>query len=418
MKKIWIISDCEPLPCDDNPKLMRAGMLAEYLSKRDWKVTFWAPGYNHGKKENRFSETRIFQINENETLIALYSFTTYKKNTSPQRLFFYKNLYKEINKLASNREKPDLVFCSWPSIDFVDFSIRYGKKYNVPVIVDARDEWPDIFVRAFPKKIASVGKLGLIPMMKKSEKLFSQADVITSVQPAMLKWALRKAKRKNELDQYIYIGAEETNYSDEDVLESAMFWKKFGITSETWNICFYSGFSKNSADYFSIIEVVKRLSKKFPNLRLVLCGNGDAFSAVKEASKECDSIVLPGWCNGAQIQALLKMSKVGLYPMRNLPDFKDAIGNKFVGYLSEGLPILTSLEGYPKKYINHFKVGMTYIENDSSSCEKALEYLITHESERQDMAVRARQRFESDFDSHVVNRKFETLFNQCISKEK
>ena len=38
-KRAWIISDCEPLPVDDDPRLMRAGLLAEYLSQKGWKVT-------------------------------------------------------------------------------------------------------------------------------------------------------------------------------------------------------------------------------------------------------------------------------------------------------------------------------------------------------------------------------------------
>ena len=52
-KRIWLLQDGEPLPTDDNPRLMRTGTLAERLVEAGFDVTWWASSFQHSTKRYR-----------------------------------------------------------------------------------------------------------------------------------------------------------------------------------------------------------------------------------------------------------------------------------------------------------------------------------------------------------------------------
>ena len=126
-------------------------------------------------------------------------------------------------------------------------------------------------------------------------------------------------------------------------------------------------------------------------------------------------IVLPGWCNDLQLRTLLSIGNAGLYPFRN-STFRDALSNKFVGYLAAGLPVLTSLEGLSKTYVEENRVGTAYREGDAASFVRAVEEMISHPEQHEETAVRARKCFERDFSLAVVNTEFEQLIRDVLKE--
>ena len=126
-------------------------------------------------------------------------------------------------------------------------------------------------------------------------------------------------------------------------------------------------------------------------------------------------IVLPGWCNDLQLRTLLSIGNAGLYPFRNNP-FRDALSNKFVGYLAAGLPVLTSLQGLSKAYVEENGVGTAYQEGNAASFVSAVEEMISHPEQNVKMAKKARSCFERDFSLPVVNTQFETLIHDVLKE--
>lgn len=416
---IWLIKEGEPLPIEHNARLMRTGELAQYLSTHGHKVIWWSSSFMHGKKLYAVDRTKIFDVNKCEKLVLLHSPISYKRNVSVLRFVYHSVLAKMFRKMAKRFDKPDVIVCSWPIPQFAREAERFGRINNVPVILDVRDEWPDIFTRAFPQKAEGLAKIALLPLEFQARNLFRKARCLVAVQPAMLSWALNKAGRRlNALDQYIYIGvSDKKKYSEAELKGALSSWERLGVTSETWNICFYNTFSKTSADYYTIIDAVKALKPFYPNIRLIMGGAGDALDDVREYAAGDKAIVLPGWIDDIQIHSLLTISKVGVYPLFNLPDFRDAIGNKFVGYLSAGLPVLTPLEGQAKEYIEQYNVGIYYKERDVQSCANSIKKFLGDEHLRCNYSINARKRYEIDFEADVVNKKFETLIKKVKEKQ-
>ena len=393
--------------------LMRAGLLADYLSANGWKVIWWAPGFDHGKKADRFSETTEIEVNGNEKLIALFSPVTYRKNTSPRRILFYKRLAGELRKSFQKESLPDVIFCSWPTQTFAKEALDYGRKTGVPVILDVRDLWPDIFTRAFPESLQGPARLALKPSMNAAGKLFRRADSITAVTPGALSWGLNKAGRpQGPMDRVIYIGYENNELPEEELAAATDAWKAMGITGETFNFIYFGTFSNSTLDMETVIKAFSEVAEERPDVRLILIGAGDAEPRFRAAAEGSDKIIFPGWCSNVQIQSALKLSDVGLYPFRNLEDFRDAFGNKIIGYMAAGLPVMSSLEGFSRSYIEQYGIGRVYGEGSVPSAKEVMLSFLDNKEENRAMGLRGYERFREDFDMPVVNRKLEELLSE------
>lgn len=419
--KVWILKEGEPLPCDDNPRLMRMGMLAEYLAEKGHQVVWWSTTFIHGSKTYRCREQRELDIRENEKLVLLHSKVCYQKNVSLSRIRYHRILAKEFAKNTVRFEKPDIILCSYPTVQFAKEALKYGKKHNVPVILDARDLWPDIFTRAFPAKLEWLGKIGILPLQIQAKRAFRRADAITGVVPSILEWGLRKAGRPaNGYDRVIFIGYKPDQWENDAQRDEAMAeWRKYDVTPDTWNICFFGTMSNASVDMETCIQAVKEMSKEYPDIRLVLGGAGDGLERYKKKADGNKSIVFPGWLGKKQIQSMLELSKAGIYPVHNLMDCKDTFSNKLIGYMAGGLPVLSSLTGFSKTYIEKYDIGLTYEEGNPDSCRKAIEALYYHEQDRAVKAKNSYERFQKDFHSEIVNRQFEELMEElCGGRDK
>lgn len=414
--KIWLIKEGEPLPCDENSRLMRMGMLAEYLAENGHQVVWWSSTYIHGKKKYYCTYPKVMSIRKNEDLVLLHSKISYKKNVSLSRIAYHEQLGRAFAKNLDKFEKPDIILCSYPIIQFANEAIKYGKKNHVPVILDVRDLWPDIFVRAFPKRWERIANVALIPLKLQAKSVFSQADVIISLTKRGLEWGLKKAgRKKNSLDRVIYIGYKPDEWKDQDEHKIAVKeWEKYGVTCDTWNICFFSTLSNSGLDLKTAIEATKRLARKYPRIRLVIGGDGDGAAKYKEIASNDSRIVFPGWLGNTQIHSLMELSKIGIYPLRNLPDLHDTFSNKLVGYLSSGLPVASSLSGFSKEYIEKYDIGLCYDENDVDSCYRVIEQFYLDDEMRKRKARNAYHRFCIDFHSEVVNKQFEDLMLEIL----
>lgn len=414
--KIWILKEGEPLPCDEDPRLMRMGMLAEYLAKQGHQVVWWSTTFAHGSKTYRCMEQRELDIKENEKLILLHSKVSYQKNVSLSRIRYHNRLAREFVYNIKKYEKPDVILCSYPTVQFAKEALKYGKKNSIPVILDVRDLWPDIFDRAFPDKLKWLAHIALIPLQVQAKRTFRKADAIVGITPEHLRWGLKKAgRKKGYFDKVIYIGYKPDSWKNEEERAAAiMGWEKYGITDKTWNICFFSTLSKSSLDLETCIRAVIELTQKYPDIRLVVGGDGDGLTQYKKAASGNPNIIFSGWLGNTQIHGLMELSKIGLYPMRNLPDFKNSFTNKLVGYMASELAIISAPKGFSKSYIEKYDMGLVYEENDVKSCYKALEKMYLNEELRLRMAKNAYQRFQAEFHSDIVNNQFEDLMSELI----
>jgi len=412
---IWLIKAAEEVPTDKEQHLGRTGGLAEYLSKHGHHVVWWKSTFHHGKKVYLYDKNTEVNLNENWKLVCLHSKIAYKKNISVNRLIHYRLLAQGFVNYSTRYEVPDLIFCAWPTADFAEAAIAYGKKHNIPVVIDIRDFWPDIFERAFPKKMKPIAEIALIFMKKKAARIMRHAYSITGVTDDAVKWGCKYAGRvPAKRDRSFFIGSKKIDNPDELRSNLPDDWKEKGLDNSTWNICFLGSLRNSGLDLKTVIMAVKEMQKKYPDIRLAIAGEGDSRTELEAYAEGSDAIVFLGWQNETGMNTLMSISKCGAYCIENTEDFVNTFSNKAIQYLSLGVPILNSLKGYAKTLIMENGVGITYKEKDIKDCREKIETLYLDEKMREGMSRKALDLFSKRFDSEVVNHKIENYFYKII----
>ncbi len=114
------------------------------------------------------------------------------------------------------------------------------------------------------------------------------------------------------------------------------------------------------------------------------------------------------------------MGMLSLYPMKNLIDFKNSIGNKMVEYLSHGLPVLSCSEGYAGHFIREHKAGYLYKEGDVEDCIRNIEDCCRDSMDGcEERRKHIRTVFSENFEAERIHRRLEAyleeLAQQCLN---
>ena len=150
--RIWLIQRSEPTPHDNDGKqrLMRMGILSNQLSKKGHEVVWWTSTFDHYNRKHRFKEDQEVSVND-KYLIKYLKGCGYKNNVSLSRIIDNNLVAKRFkNKAKKALLKPDIILSSIPTAELSLEAVKFGKKNNIPVVLDIRDMWPDVFLDVLP----------------------------------------------------------------------------------------------------------------------------------------------------------------------------------------------------------------------------------------------------------------------------
>jgi glycosyltransferase involved in cell wall biosynthesis len=371
---IWLITIGEPLPTDDSKsRLLRTGILANLLVKNHHKVVWWTATFDHTKKQHRFIKDTSIDINDNFTIKLLHS-SGYKKNISLNRIIDHYQVANKFKEIAQSESQPDIILCSLPTLELSLVATEYGRENNIPVILDVRDLWPDIFLELAPKWGQWLAKLLLLPMFNTLRSACTQATAISGITPEFVDWGVNYASReRSKLDRDFPFGYSEITPTQKAIAAAEEFWDKQGIgqSNKEFIACFF-GTIGHQFELETVIEAARRLTKQSRPIRFVLCGSGENLAFYQDLASDCKNIIFPGWVGAAEIWTMMRMSSVGLAPYPNRKDFCASLPNKSIEYLSAGLPVVSSLKGTLESLLSNYNCGVTYVNDDAESLVAAL----------------------------------------------
>lgn len=385
---IWLLQSSEPMPIvNEGQRRLRTGMMAEELNKRKHNIIWFSNTFDHFQKKQLYNKDTTIKVTDNYSIYLLHAMG-YKRNISVSRIINHKIIAKKFAKIAKKMEKPDLIYVSFPTIDYAEEAVKYGKKYNVPVIVDIRDLWPDIFKHNLPKILGIIASPYINFMDYKTKKIMKNAFAINSISEAMLEWGLKKGNReKRKYDRYFYIGYDNNNRNITDVKEMNI------IDKSKFNISFFATIN-NQFDYERIIELAKALEKD-KEIIINICGDGPQLNELKEKVSNISNIKLLGWVGREELNYILQNSKLGLAPYKNTFDFQMSVSNKFAEYISYGLPVILFSEGYMKELLDNNECGVS-----SQDVSKLSEFILNIKNDKkryETMAKNAQNLYKENF---------------------
>lgn len=416
MKKItvWLVNEAENIPGDDNnPRLQRMGLLAYELAKYDVDIIWWHSTFNHNIKRFRSHEDVDEQLLPNMKLNLIHS-CGYRKNVCFRRLRHEYITAKKFYKRAGMENRPDIIVVATPTIASTYYATKYAHNNGIPVLVDARDLQPDVYLNPFKGFVRQVVCLGIKPIQHILSKSLKRATGIIGTTEPYLNWALNYAKReRNDNDRVFFVSYPDSGVKTSiDVSSRWLEYKK----KDSLVCCFFGQFGK-LVNFDVMLDAAERCMKNSISVIFLLCGQGELLEHYKKEKdlRNLDNVFFPGWVNKSDIADIGFISDVGLMAYRKDDNFEMQMPNKFSEYLSLGLAIMLQPTGIMKTVIEDNYCGVQY--NNSNELYSALKRLNDDRLLLETMKKNSRSLFEKSFSVEKVYKEY-SEYIICMSKEK
>ena len=259
---IWILTIGEPLPIAHSvsDRSHRSVFFGKLLAEQGNHVLLWTSCFDHFNK--KFYSENDIRIAYNDHLeLFLLNGGGYRKNISFSRFWDHLRIADKFKRYSESMAPPDIILSSLPSIELCSEAVSYGKRHRIPVVLDMRDMWPDIFIEYMPKLMQPFGKLIFSPLFKKAATACGSANAITGITEQFVEWGVQRGNRKRRpLDRSFPMGYLSDRSQIEKNTEADAFWDAQGILQDgkTFRICFF-GSLNNQFDLEPIFAAAEKL---------------------------------------------------------------------------------------------------------------------------------------------------------------
>lgn len=400
--KIWFIEIGEPLPVEKDARLFRYGLFTRELANRyGHDVTWWTSGFSHFKRQHVLREDTV--LKKDKVNLNIIKGIGYKSSVSFKRIRHQIDFASKLcRRLSENKNKPDILICSVPTIENAYCAVKTGRMFGVPVLIDIRDEWPDEFVDLAPKFLRPIAKLILFRYYRKMDFICKNATGLIAMSKRQHDYAFGFAKREFNKNDGIFPHGYPSQNHTELSFNDRQWWINRGV-DETKLICCFFGTIGNYFNLDTVFESAAALGKSIP-VQFVLCGSGQKFNYYLKQSEKADNIILPGFVDKKKISALMDMADIGLAPYAQ--GTKMSMPNKVFEYMAGGLPLVSSIKGEITQILKKYHCGITYDAGSTEQLTFVIQKLYDHPDLRKQMGKNAKKIFFERFTTEKIVEKF------------
>ena len=400
--RIWLFKISEPLPVDASINRGRTAMLGAELASRGHDVLWWISSFDHQRKRMVLPDDAELQLAPHLTARALRGIP-YRKNLSVRRYVDHQLIAWKFRSRARALPRPDAIVASMPDHLLTFEAVMLARRLGVPILVDIRDPWPDVFLDHWPPPARPVLKAMLARDYWILRKTLTCADGITSMVSDWLDWGLAKVGRAPTWKDKVFFIGGPRQLVDPPIPDRIR--PLVERVQGSFVVTFVGTFNRNYQPKV-VVEAVEHLRARGTSLGridFILAGDGEFFDSVRELAQGLDNVHFPGWVNRDEIEAIQSVSSVGVVPAL-LPT--PAFPNKAFGYLSAGLPVLSSNDGDMRRLLLSYDAGFHFERGDSRKLADQIELLAGQPDVCRRMAHNARRLFGELLDAERIYSSF------------
>ena len=419
---IWLVTIGEPVPIGEfqADRLHRTGYFAHFLSSQGHQVTWWTSTFDHFRKTHHFNCDTRLEVDAHLTL-QLLNGGGYNRNASLARFCDHRRIGKKFSALiAKEPHAPDLIVSALPTVELCRASVIYGAEHALPVVLDMRDMWPDIFVDMLPRLARPLARLLFHGMFRDAKWTCGRAMAITGITEEFVEWGLKRGGRQRQcLDKSFPLAYVSTSPPPHLVAQAKQFWDERGIreNDQTFTACFFGTLGR-TLDLMTVINAARCLQQTHLAVRFMICGTGDCAGQLHNAARGLPNVVFPGWVDEAAMHVLMRRSHVGLDPLPNRRDFLATVNNKAIQYFSAGLPVISSpTEGTLWELLRAHASGLSYPNGDAQALADVLSRLSEDRAGLARMSANAADLFSTTFRAEVVYRSFMEYLDKVVRSQ-
>lgn len=405
--RIWLVKIGETLPIGKNEKrLLRTGLLSIALANDGHDIVWWTSTFDHFKKKQLFEVDTDFDYRPN-LRISLLSGKAYKRNVAIDRVINHQTIAKKFKKRIKDEiDKPDIIVCSYPTIGLAYECIKFGKKHKIPIIIDIRDLWPDIFFEELiPIPLRTIAFKIYNIFFRKHQHIFKNADGIIGITDSILNWGLRYADREaSKNDKVFHLSYKKTDLTCTKLQLKSLEKKGLKFKNNKLYVCLIGTISDYKFDFNPIVEAAKLLIDVNNEIQFIICGDGEGLEKLKDRCNGLPNMVFTGWIDQHEINCILTNSDIGIAPYHNTLTYSTSIPSKISEYFAYGMPVVSGLGGVLANYLKLNDVGNFY-----QSGHELVEQLVLLKKNPEylyKLSTNALNLYTTDFDSRIVYKKF------------
>jgi glycosyltransferase involved in cell wall biosynthesis len=269
---------------------------------------------------------------------------------------------------------PKVILCSFPTIELAREATRFGREHGIPVVLDVRDLWPDIFVQPAPGFLRGVVKSVLWPYFVAARRALADAAAIIAVSPRYLQWGLECAHRSATARDQVYpLAYSLPPRTETDRAHGLTVLDRYGVKSGAV-VCLFAGTLGRTYDLGPVIECARRLASEqaVSPFHFVICGDGERAAEWRERAANLPNMSFTGWLAQDDMRAALAGADLGLAAYAN--QAPQGLPNKIIEYLAAGLPVISTRGiGDIDAQIERERVGVLLDGFDRDSYRRALD---------------------------------------------
>lgn len=352
--------------------------VADLLSDRGHRVSFVTSNFIHSSKQHADGITKFM----GHDMVTLPE-PGYKKNISLKRFQSHYVLAKNLKKWFRTIEKPDVIYCAVPSLDFAYEAAKYANENGVKFVLDIQDLWPEAFEMVV--NIPVVSHLAFSGFRRTADYIYRTADRVVAVSRTYVDRAL-KVNRKCREGHAVYLGTDVERF-DSFRSEPSPLDKP---ADEIW--LGYVGTLGYSYDLKTVIDALALLRDEpdCRKLKFVVAGDGPLRQEFEDhAAQKQINVCFTGRLPYPQMVALLCQCDIAVNPIKKRA--AQSIINKHGDYAAAGIPVVNSQEATEyRALVEERNMGFNCRCQDPEDMAKKLLELVRSPRLRQTMGQNAR----------------------------
>lgn len=400
---IWLITVGEPLPgfsAGDRP--WRSGYLARLLAARGHEVTWWASSFDHFRREQLIARSGRVGAGQNLSIRFLRG-PAYRRNVSLARQINHWIIAREFGRLAETCSRPNVILCSFPTIELSREAVRYGRARAVPTFLDIRDLWPDEMLARFPPVMRGVGRRLLAPLYAGAREAMTGATGLLAISETFLKWGLVQAGRERTVLDRVFPLAYTGALDAAQVTDTARRTVMGRGVDPTKKIFWFAGTFVGNIDLGTVIEAARGLRDR-NDVQFVLSGAGERERTWRRQAEGLGNVVFTGWMGREELAYLASIARAGLGAYRRGANM--SLPNKVFEYMSAELPVLLSLEGETLSLVRQNETGLAYPAGDAGALAALIRRLADDVGLRETLSRNAGRLYRERFSPQVIYNQY------------
>lgn len=424
--RIWLIKTGESVPFlqeERNDRFLRTGQIARSLQAYGHEVTWWTGRFDHMSKRQRGSDACI----PNAPEIVLLPSDGYVSHMGQARIRDHRQVARAFRARAAASPAPDLILSAYPTPDLCVEAVTYGRTHNVPVVLDVRDLWPDIFNERLQARLPWMPSLlrraALSPFYRMARQSLGQADGVISLTGGMLSWAQKlggrspaQCRRDGVFHQSRPAPVPRALPANQPVARYLLDRDSAPDGGPRIRLSWVGSIIPNT----DAEALLAALQDQPPEMRdwldFTICGRGSLAPRVANLAETLPNLRYFEWLNDAELTELLSQSHIGLMCYLDRPDFQMSIPNKVVDYLAFGLRILTNLTGEVTRLCEGTDIVLPYRTGSAESLLDLFGVIAADPTRFRARQAAATRLFEQRFDALVVQRDLEAYLQGFVSR--